>query len=106
MELMLGFEPKTSSLPRTCSTTELHERTGNFEKNPSRPKIKPRYDDLFARWQIETIHPGSVPEKVAGRVVGEQEVSKGFFEIYPPYSRFGADSGHSAIVPHRFRCPL
>ncbi|MDB6138725.1 MAG: hypothetical protein JWO94_1797 [Verrucomicrobiaceae bacterium] len=26
LELVLGLEPKTSSLPRTCSTTELHER--------------------------------------------------------------------------------
>ncbi len=25
MELMTGFEPVTSSLPRKCSTPELHE---------------------------------------------------------------------------------
>jgi hypothetical protein len=25
LELMKGFEPLTSSLPRTCSTTELHQ---------------------------------------------------------------------------------
>ena len=27
MELMDGFEPSTSPLPRVCSTPELHERT-------------------------------------------------------------------------------
>jgi hypothetical protein len=35
IEPMTGFEPVTSSLPRKCSTTELHrQKSGRRDSNP------------------------------------------------------------------------
>ncbi len=49
MELMSGFEPETSSLPRKCSTPELHEqmeRAMGIEPTSSawKAEVIPLYD--------------------------------------------------------------
>ncbi len=50
MELMDGFEPSTSPLPRVCSTPELHER--NFQRNLERAAgIEP----ASSAWKAEVL---------------------------------------------------
>ncbi len=64
LELLEGFEPSTSSLPRTCSTTELqqHYRRRPFERPPPLSTTKPGHKSLL-HWRQETIRPGFLPKK-------------------------------------------
>src|SRR5262249_55926751 len=40
LELVMGIEPMTSSLPRRCSTTELHQRAADRRTPPRTPPAR------------------------------------------------------------------
>ena len=60
IEPMTGFEPVTSSLPRKCSTTELHRRdqkkSGKRDSNP-RPSA----------WKADALSTELFPQNIRGR---------------------------------------
>jgi hypothetical protein len=111
MEPMLGLEPRTSSLPRKCSTTELHGHGMNLVSSAWPANVKGAHQ-LLAWAAIEPKAPKEKddpmdPQYPQGHLWALPVPGRGFPFSSPVFvlaERISADSRNSAL--ELLRCPI